>query len=54
MVPYVHNEDEVFGRLRRRSDVPGRRVAVIGSIMMVMMAGAFWFVQRDFSFGGMA
>jgi hypothetical protein len=39
--------------LRRRSDVAGRRVAVVGSIM-VMVAGAFWVVQRVFFSGGMA
>ena len=39
--------------LRRRSDVAVRRVAVVGSIM-VMEAGAFWFVQRVFFSGGMA
>ena len=39
--------------LRRRSDVAGGRVAVVGSIM-VMEAGAFWFVQRVFFSGGMA
>ena len=39
--------------LRRRSDLVGRRVAVIGSIA-VMAAGAFWFIQRVFFSGGMA
>ena len=39
--------------LRRRSDVAGRRVAVVG-LIMVMAAGAFWFVQRVLFSGGMA
>ncbi len=39
--------------LRRRSDLAGRRVAVVGSIA-VMAAGAFWFIQRVFFSGGMA
>jgi hypothetical protein len=39
--------------LRRRRDVAGRRVAVVGSIM-VMVAGAFWVVLRVFFSGGMA
>ena len=39
--------------LRARSDVAGRRLAVVGSVV-VMAAGAFWFVQRVFFPGGMA
>ena len=39
--------------LRAHSDLAGRRVTLVGSIV-VMAAGAFWFVQRVFFFGGMA
>ena len=39
--------------LRARSDVAGRRLAVAGSIV-VMVAGTFWFIQRVFFSGGMA
>jgi hypothetical protein len=39
--------------IRRRSDVAGRRVALVGSIG-VIAAGVFWFVQRVFFSGGMA
>jgi hydrogenase/urease accessory protein HupE len=39
--------------IRARSEVAGRRVAVAGSIF-VMLAGAFWFVQRVFFSGGTA
>jgi hydrogenase/urease accessory protein HupE len=39
--------------LRARSEILGRRVAVAGSIL-VIAAGAFWFVQRVFFPGGMA
>jgi len=37
--------------LRHRSEVAGRRLAVAGSIVVVI-AGAFWFVQRVFFAGG--
>ena len=39
--------------LRARSDVAGRRLAVVGSIV-VMATGTFWFIQRVFFSGGMA
>ena len=39
--------------LRAWSDAAGQRVAYVGSIM-VIAAGAFWFVQRVFLTGGMA
>lgn len=39
--------------VRSRSEVAGRRLAFAGSIV-VMTAGAFWFVQRVFFSGGMA
>ncbi len=39
--------------IRSRSEVAGRRLAFAGSIV-VMAAGAFWFVQRVFFGGGMA
>ena len=39
--------------LRARSDVAGRRLAFVGSIV-VMAAGAFWFVERVFFSGGTA
>ena len=39
--------------LRARSDVAARRLAFAGSVV-VMAAGAFWFVQRVFFPGGMA
>ena len=39
--------------IRARSEVAGRRLAFAGSIV-VMAAGAFWFVQRVFFPGGMA
>jgi hydrogenase/urease accessory protein HupE len=39
--------------IRRRSDVAGRRVAMVGSIA-VIAAGVCWFVQRVFFSGGMA
>jgi len=38
--------------IRRRSDVAGRRVALVGSIG-VIAAGVFWFIQRVFFSGGM-
>jgi hydrogenase/urease accessory protein HupE len=37
--------------LRSRSDVLGRRLAFVGSVV-VMAAGAFWFIQRVFFPGG--
>ena len=37
--------------IRSRSEAAGRRLAVAGSII-VMLAGAFWFVQRVFFSGG--
>src|SRR6185437_15297112 len=37
--------------LRHRSELAGRRIAFAGSIV-VILAGAFWFVQRVFFFGG--
>jgi hydrogenase/urease accessory protein HupE len=39
--------------LRARSEVAGRRLAVAGSVV-VMIAGAYWFIQRVFFPGGMA
>ena len=39
--------------LRARSEVLGRRLAVVGSVV-VILAGAFWFVQRVFFAGGAA
>ena len=39
--------------LRSKSEVAGRRVAVAGSIV-VIIAGAFWFIERVFFPGGMA
>ena len=39
--------------VRRRSEVLGRRVAVAGSVVVVA-AGAFWFIQRVFFSGGSA
>jgi hypothetical protein len=39
--------------LRARSETAGRRLAFAGSIV-VMAAGAFWFVERVFFPGGMA
>lgn len=41
----------VFGWIRSRSETAGRRLAFAGSII-VMLAGAFWFVQRVFFSGG--
>ena len=41
----------VFLWIRSRSEVAGRRLALGGSII-VMLAGAFWFVQRVFFPGG--
>jgi hydrogenase/urease accessory protein HupE len=43
----------VLGALRARNETAGRRLAFAGSIV-VMAAGAFWFVQRVFFPGGMA
>ena len=39
--------------LRSRSEVAGRRLVFAGSLV-VMAAGAFWFVQRVFFPGGMS
>jgi hydrogenase/urease accessory protein HupE len=41
----------LFAWIRSRSETAGRRLAVAGSIV-VMLAGAFWFVQRVFFSGG--
>ena len=41
----------LLARIRARSEVAGRRLAFAGSIV-VMLAGAFWFVQRVFFSGG--
>ena len=41
----------LFAWIRSRSEIAGRRLAVGGSIV-VMLAGAFWFVQRVFFSGG--
>jgi hydrogenase/urease accessory protein HupE len=43
----------VVAWIRTRSEVAGRRLAFAGSII-VMAAGAFWFVQRVFFSGGTA
>ena len=43
----------LLARIRARSEVAGRRLAFAGSIV-VMLAGAFWFVQRVFFSGGTA
>jgi hydrogenase/urease accessory protein HupE len=40
-----------FAWIRSRSEAAGRRLAFAGSII-VMLAGAFWFVQRVFFSGG--
>jgi hypothetical protein len=37
--------------LRQRSEEAGRRLAIAGS-MVVVLAGTFWFVQRVFFSGG--
>jgi hypothetical protein len=39
--------------LRARSETIGRRLAVAGSVA-VIVAGTFWFIQRVFFPGGMA
>ena len=39
--------------LRSRNEAAGRQVAVAGSVV-VMAAGAFWFVERVFFPGGMS
>lgn len=39
--------------LRARSEVAGRRIAVVGSVA-VILAGTFWFIQRVFFTGGVA
>ena len=41
----------VLAALRHRSPETGRRLAYAGSVV-VMAAGAFWFVQRVFFVGG--
>jgi len=43
----------LFAWIRSRSEAAGRRLAVAGSIV-VMLAGAYWFVQRVFFSGGTA
>jgi hypothetical protein len=43
----------LVARIRATSEVAGRRLAFAGSIV-VMLAGAFWFVQRVFFSGGTA
>jgi hypothetical protein len=43
----------LFIWIRSRSEVAGRRLAFVGSIIVVL-AGAFWFVQRVFFSGGVA
>ncbi|HEY0284532.1 MAG TPA: hypothetical protein VGC23_04030, partial [Vicinamibacterales bacterium] len=43
----------LFIWIRSRSDAAGRRLAIAGSII-VMLTGAFWFVQRVFFSGGVA
>ena len=43
----------LFIWIRSRSEAAGRRLALAGSIV-VMLAGAFWFVQRVFFSGGVA
>ncbi len=43
----------LFAWIRSRSEAAGRRLAVAGSVV-VMLAGAFWFVQRVFFPGGTA
>ena len=40
-----------FAALRSRSEVAGQRLAYVGSIA-VILAGAFWFIQRVFFPGG--
>ena len=39
--------------LRARSEIVGRRLATVGSIV-VIAAGAYWFIERVFFPGGMA
>jgi hydrogenase/urease accessory protein HupE len=43
----------VLAALRSRSEMAGRRIAFAGSVV-VIAAGAFWFIQRVFFPGGMA
>ena len=42
----------LFAWIRSRSEAAGRRLALAGSIV-VILAGAFWFVQRVFFSGGL-
>jgi hypothetical protein len=42
----------VLQALRRRSAEVGRRIALVGSVA-VIIAGGFWFVERVFLSGGM-
>jgi len=42
-----------FSLLRSRSEAAGRRLAVAGSLVVVA-AGAFWFIQRVFFPGGIS
>ena len=43
----------LFAWIRSRSEAAGRRLVFAGSVI-VMLAGAFWFVQRVFFSGGTA
>jgi hypothetical protein len=43
----------VLSAVRRRNEAAGRRLAFAGSVV-VMAAGAFWFVQRVFFPGGIS
>jgi hydrogenase/urease accessory protein HupE len=43
----------LLAAVRAKSEIAGRRLAVVGSIV-VIVAGAFWFIERVFFTGGMA
>jgi hypothetical protein len=43
----------LFARIRLQSETAGRRLAMAGSVI-VMLAGVLWFVQRVFFSGGTA
>ena len=43
----------ILSGIRARSATAGRRIAVAGSIVVIMV-GAFWFIERVFLSGGMA
>jgi hydrogenase/urease accessory protein HupE len=43
----------LLAAVRAKSEIAGRRLAVAGSIV-VIVAGAFWFIERVFFTGGMA